>query len=147
MKKNSKNKLIKYCFLFFSICIVSGCASKDKQSKLIAVQKRRIHVLENRLQKTEKRLDRFKSKQWLKTSAHDKKRSLRQIKSLISQRKWIPALKKSSQLKKKYPKSITLRRYRFQIFKGMGLKKQALKEKGIYDRLRAQKSSKGSRSL
>ena len=46
----------------------------------------------------------------------------------IKNKQWVAALKESSKLKKSYPNSIKLARYRVAIFKKMGLKKQAISE-------------------
>ena len=139
MRKNQN----KYCLFIGLFLIFTGCSLQSKKNQLISIQKRRIKSLEAQLQKKSLEVDELKSNRLIRESHwENKKKELVSLKKLIKKKDWIPALKKSQVLKKKYPQSVKLRYYRYKILKRIGLKEQALKEKKVIKNLRAQRTKK-----
>ena len=71
--------------------------------------------------------------------------ALMPLREEIKKRQWVKALKLSSSLKKKYPRSIQLSKYRVAIFKKMGLRKQAISEMNDYKKIVSYRKRKKSR--
>ncbi len=136
MKKKINYNRIKYCLLVSVLFIVSGCASQDKQDKIMKVQKRRIVSLERELDQKQKLISELKASRWAKEPVKKStKLALRPMIAEIKNKNWVKALKISSELKKSYPNNLTLARYRYSIFKKMGLDKHAKQEKIRYKKL------------
>ena len=142
VKKKITNNLYKCCIVILSLIIVSGCSSKSKKEKILAIQKRRIHSLSTQLQEKEALIEKLKNQKWVKVDVK-KSPPLKQLHGLVKSKRWIAALKESSRLKKIYPQSIPLRKYRYQIFSSMGLEKQALNEKKVWARLKNAATPRG----
>ncbi len=137
---------MKYCLLMGLFLILSGCSLQSKKNHLISIQKRRIKSLEHQLQKKSMEVDQLKVKHLIKESyLESEKKELASLKELIKKKNWIPALRKSQHLKKKYPNSTRLHYYRYKILKRIGLKQQALKEKRRMKDLRAKNSKSPER--
>lgn len=67
----------------------------------------------------------------------DEKLAFEPLKRLIEEKNWIEALNESGKLKKHYNNSFQFHAYRHEIFKNMGLKKQAMEEQEILKSLHA----------
>lgn len=128
MKKKYENSKKKYCFFIVSLLIVSGCSTQDKREEILHIQKRRIHSLEQELSRKQKEIDSLKQKEWMYSGKTLQQGDFLKLKNLVAEKKWIEAVKESANLKRKFPESIQLRKYRFKIFEEMGLKKQAKRE-------------------
>lgn len=127
------------------VLIFAGCANFDKQGDLVKIQKQRINKLERQLSYKQKQVDRLKLRRWMNkpVSAQSGKQFVR-LKKLVKAKKWVMALKESNRLKRMYPKSVKVAMYRAQIFKKMGLRKQAESERRSAKDLRARNSSGSS---
>ena len=104
----------------------------------MSLQKQRIVHLEHELKKKDQLIDKMKAHKWAKAKVKvPESLALKPLKKKIAQKKWIQALKLSGRLKKRFPRSYKLARYRYLIFKKMGLTKQALNELGTMKKLQA----------
>jgi collagenase-like PrtC family protease len=140
MNKIIKNKCCVFVLLIF---IVSGCTSSTKKSEILAIQNKRIVKLEKQLKQKQILIDQLKVNKWInKSNRSDDLNSMNQLKSLMTEKKWIEALKISGQLKKKNSRSITLAYYRSIIFKNMGLRTQEKSELDLLQNLKANKLHK-----
>lgn len=140
-KKISYNKIFN-CICVAVLLIVTGCATTSKEEKIRELQKKRIHSLEAQLKRKQQVIAKLKAKQWAQSN-RPSQAHLWSVENLTKQKKWVIALQKSTKLTKIYPKSIALRKLRYQIFKSMGLKEQALiEQKSILSLRAAQKDGK-----
>lgn len=139
MKKKLKLIGIKHCLLLSTLIIFAGCStSPEKQDQIMSVQKRRIANLEKALDQKQKVITELKANRWAnKPVKKSLKLALRPMIKQIKLKNWVKALKMSSDLKEKYPNSLILTKYRYSIFKKMGLDNQALQEKQRFDKLQA----------
>ena len=130
--------LNKYCALALTVTILSGCSTPEKKQQLLSLQKRRILKLEKQVTKQTKYIDKLKAQKWTNKPVRvGEKLALRRLKKIMRQKKWVKALKLSSRIKKRYPKSRTLAKYRYVIFSKMGLTKQADSENRRFRKLQA----------
>ena len=119
----------KYCLWILCLFIVSGCANKTKQSRVIGIQKIRIKRLEQQLAAKNKIIEDIKTDKLIRTPPPvPLSKALLPLKKKMRKKQWVSALKLSSELKKQYPTSLRLAKYRIAIFKKMGLEKQASSE-------------------
>ena len=138
--KKIKTFVNRYCLPFCFIFIVSGCATNDKSSQIMSLQKQRIVRLEQQVKKQNKVISKLKAKKWVKASKKKKdSNSLKILQQYVNQKKWIKALQLSGSIKKKHPTSITLAKLRYKIFQNMGLNKQAKNEMKHLKKLTARK--------
>ena len=141
-----KNNIFSVCTVIGFVFMISGCSTVGKQDKLLELQKRRIVKLEKALRVKDRQLAKLKGKKW--ASLSQKRAAVARLDKLMAQKKWVEALKLSTDLKTKNPKSLKIARSRHRIFKAMGLKKQARGEMQLYRRLKqAKKKSKQVRRL
>ena len=146
MKKKYKKILNKCCFWIIPLIIVSGCSGKTKRDQLLKLQRVRIQKLERHLQAKENLIENLKAQRWVRSPVQKPVAlELKALKGLIRKKDWVGALKLSGKLKKDYPRSIPLAKYRASIFKKMGLRKQARAEIRRAKRWRAQ--SRGSNRI
>lgn len=140
LEKKSNSKINKYCLWFVALFIVSGCSTQSKREKLISIQKIRINKLEQQLARKNQELEKIKVNKWVSEPAPvPEAKALGELKQKIKNKQWVAALKQSGDLKKTYPDSVKLAKYRILIFKKMGLKKQAIEEYNLIKKMRAKK--------
>lgn len=142
-EKKYKHITNKYCLWFLCLFIVSGCTTTTKRNQIVGIQKVRIKKLEQRIKKQDKLIAKLKAQKWAKKPV--KKSSalaLKPLKAHIKNKQWVAALKLSGELKKQYPRSLKLAKYRVAIFRQMGLEKQAIKEINEIKKLRAKNKSR-----
>lgn len=127
MSDKKKYSLTKnYCFLLASLFIFSGCSTADKEKELLKVQQQRITGLKKQLARKNQEIQKLKANKWVNAPTQTPESvAIRPLKKLVDAKKWIPALKLSSQLNQQYPQSVKIPYYRYQIYKAMGLNKQA----------------------
>lgn len=129
IKKKYIHNLNKHCLSILTLFIVSGCALPTKKDQVIGIQKVRIQKLEQQLENKNKVIAELKVQKWVKKPVKvDEALALKPLQRKIQKKQWIKALRLSSALKKQYPHSIELKKYRVMIFKKMGLNKQASRE-------------------
>jgi hypothetical protein len=128
-KKKYNSIQNKYCLSLLSLIIFIGCSTSKKEDEIARLQRVRIQKLERRVARQDKIITDLKQSRWIKKPADfSEGQALLPLKKLMTEKRWVEALKKSSELKRRYPNSRLLSRYRVTIFKKMGLKKQAHKE-------------------
>ncbi len=127
-----------YCLFLSSLFIVSGCATSGKQKRILNVQQRRIQSLEKELVRKQRVISKLKANRWAKKPVKKSiKLAIRPLVKAVKKKDWVRALKLSSKLKEEYPRNKLLARYRYSIFKKMGLEKQAIAERNRYKKLQA----------
>ncbi len=140
MKKKKINPpSFRTCLTLFTVIIVSGCASSDKKTKLVDIQRSRIEILQKELVKKEQLINELKAKDWImRPVLADERIALKKLSYLVHEKKWAQALKESSRLKKDYSQSVALRTFRFKIFKNLGLASKAMQERAAIQNIMAQ---------
>lgn len=139
MKK--KNNLTRFstCFAPLTVIIVAGCATPEKKTKLVDIQRSRIEVLQKELEKKEQLISELKAKDWMKRPVLvDERIALKKLSYLVHEKKWAQALKESSRLKKDYSHSVALRTFRYKIFQSLGLASKAMEERVAIQNIMAQ---------
>ncbi len=143
IKKKYKLNINKYCLWIIGLIIFTGCASQTKREDLIGIQKIRIRKLEQQLAKKNEALAKIKMKKWVSGAPQPPESvAFKALRQQIKKKQWVAALKLSAALKKKYPQSVQLSRYRIGIFRKMGLKKQAIEELNYLKKQVAKKKRK-----
>ena len=143
-KKKILSPLNRYCLSFGLIIIVSGCATSDRSSKVIAIQKSRIQKLEQQLERKNLQIQKLKVGSWIKKPIRpNEDLAFINLHKMIVQKKWIAALKESGRLKSQFPESVKLSSYRYRIFNKMGLKEQAASERDIMKGLISKRRQQG----
>lgn len=149
IKKKLINNLIYCCFTLIFTTTLSGCLNlspKTKEQKVIKLQKKRIRHLTKQLKKKNEQLDRFKAKKWVSGKKRSQA-SVVEVRTLLGKGQLVEALRKSSQLKKRYPRSKELRKLRVMIFQKMGLKRQAQAEALQLKRMFSNKTRRNRRRM
>lgn len=133
----------KYCLLLVGFLIFSGCASETKKDEILGIQRNRIVKLERDLSRKNKIINELKAERWVKKPVKvSEATAFKPLREKIKIKDWVGALRVSSTLKQKHPNSLTLARYRYSIFKKMGLMNQANQELDWLKKLKAQASRK-----
>lgn len=97
---------------------------------MIELQKKRIEKLEQHNRRQARKIEGLKAQLWAKPSlAVVQRSSVAKLKTLVQQKKWVSALKTSSELLEERPKSLPVREVRILVLRKMGLYKEAEAEK------------------
>lgn|GEM_PF-2899299 len=122
----------------------AGCANSQHKKEIIEIQKNRIEKLEKYARKQKRTIEKLKAKAWSKPPVEDSSAGQSQLEKLIRQKKWVSALKKSSELRERYPNSEKVLETRIFILRKMGLNKEAnVEQKNLLSKIKRT----GSRNL
>jgi len=139
MKKKISTLTFNTCFVLLTIIIVSGCSTPEKKINLVEIQRSRIQILQNELEKKEQLISELKAKDWMRRPVLvDERIALKKLSFLVHEKKWAQALKESSRLKKDYSHSVALRTFRYKIFQRLGLEGKAMEERSAIQNIIAQ---------
>jgi hypothetical protein len=149
IQKKIKLHIIKTCFATLSLPILAGCSTPQKQSEdLVTLQRTQIQNLKRQLKQQEKLIHELKTKDWVQRPVRpDENIAFKKLNQLVKDKQWALALKESSRLKKTYPDSVTLRTYRYKIFRKMGFADKAQQEQLRIRQIMAQQKSSSTKAL